>query len=152
MSPHAPPALSALRHLSTASLVAEWSRLFGGPPSLSTCREFLLYTLAWQRQAAQHGGLSLAAQRQLQAVIKANPSSRAQRKPRLAVGTTLCKTWQGQPYTVTVSAEGYQFQGQTYPSLSEIARLITGTRWNGPAFFGLRRTTTAQVKAKERQV
>ena len=90
-------------------------------------------------------GLSLAAHRQLKATRYVRPAGLAGPKksaaPRLTPGTVLLKTWQGQRYTVTVAAEGYEFQGQTYASLSEIARRITGTRWNGPAFFGLRRRT-----------
>jgi hypothetical protein len=137
--------------MNTSALVAEWTRLFGSPPLLTSCREFLLYTLAWHLQAAQHGGLSLATQRQLKAIGKALHSSRSGQKAasaRLAPGTVLHKTWQGHTYMVTIGSEGYQFQGQTYASLSEIARRITGTRWNGPAFFGLRRPSAPQ-KQKE---
>jgi hypothetical protein len=54
----------------------------------------------------------------------------------------LLKTYQGIQYTVTVGEQGFVFEGTVYASLSEIARRITGTRWNGPAFFGLRRKTT----------
>ena len=149
MNPDDHPALSALRHMNISALVAEWTRLFGSPPFLTSCREFLLYTLAWHRQAEQHGGLSLAGQRQLKAIGKVLHSSRSGQKAtsvRLAPGTVLHKTWQGQRYTVTVGSDAYEFQGQTYASLSEIARLVTGTRWNGPAFFGLRRTSAPQKK------
>ena len=142
MNPDDHPALCALRQMNSSALVAEWTRLLGGPPPLTSCREFLLYTLAWHRQAEQHGGLSLATQRQLQAVMTEPPSGRVRRGgsvPRLPPGTELRKTWQGHTYTVTVGAKGYQFQGKPYASLSEIARLMTGTRWNGPAFFGLRK-------------
>ncbi|WNM63155.1 DUF2924 domain-containing protein [Candidatus Nitrospira neomarina] len=151
MNPQEPPGLSALRHMTTSTLVREWTQTFGGPPSLTTGREFLLYTLAWQRQAEQHGGLSLMTQRQLKATRTVGHAGRSGQKgaaPRPAPGTVLFKTWQGQRYTITVDATGYQFQGQPYASLSEIARRITGTRWNGPAFFGLRRTKP-QNESKE---
>ena len=147
MHPNEPLAFSALRHMTLSALVAAWTQTFGGPPSLTACREFLLYTLAWHRQAEQHGGLSLAAQRQLKAMrnaVHSGPPGPKPGSPHLAPGTVLCKTWQGQRYTVTVGADGYQFQEQTYASLSEIARRITGTRWNGPAFFGLRRPKPKQ--------
>jgi hypothetical protein len=152
MNPDDHPALSALRHMNRSALVAEWTRLFGGPPPLTSCREFLLYTLAWHRQAEQHGGLSLATQRQLQAVMMEPPAGRGRRGgsvPRLPPETELRKTWQGQIYTVTVSSDGYEFQGQTYASLSEIARLITGTRWNGPAFFGLRKPLSQKSRRQQ---
>lgn len=136
------PTLADLREMSTAALRAEWRRHVGTPPPCPTSREFLLYTLAWQRQADQHGGLSLAVQRQLK-VMRDLPRSRRTSpqttRPPVTPGTILHKTWKGQGYTVTVEAKGYRFQEQTYASLSEIARVITGTRWNGPAFFGLRR-------------
>jgi hypothetical protein len=56
MNPDDHPALSALRQMNRSALVAEWTRLLGGPPPLTSCREFLLYTLAWHRQAEKHGG------------------------------------------------------------------------------------------------
>jgi len=57
---------------------------------------------------------------------------------RFQSGTVLTKDWQGRRHTVMVQDRGFAYGGQTYQSLSEIARFITGTRWNGPAFFGLR--------------
>jgi hypothetical protein len=152
MNPDDYPALSALRHMNLSALVAEWTRLLGGPPPLTSCREFLLYTLAWHRQAEQHGGLSLATQRQLQVVRTEPPSGRVRRGgsvPRLPPGTELRKTWQGHTYTVTVGPDGFEFQGQTYASLSEIARLMTGTRWNGPAFFGLRKPPSQKSRRQQ---
>src|SRR4029453_16000746 len=58
---------------------------------------------------------------------------------RLRAGTTLERTWRGETHVVSVLASRFAYRGQRYRSLSQIARLITGTRWNGPAFFGLRR-------------
>jgi hypothetical protein len=138
--------------MNISALVAEWTRLFGGPPPLTSCREFLLYTLAWHQQAEQYGGLSLATQRQLQAMRMEPPSPRGRRggsDPRLPPGTELRKTWQGQTYTVIVGSDGFEFQGQTYASLSEIARRITGTRWNGPAFFGLRKPPSKKNRRQQ---
>ena len=57
---------------------------------------------------------------------------------RPITGTRLIREWQGVEHTATVLADGYEYQGRPYRSLSAIARAITGTRWNGPAFFGLR--------------
>ena len=58
---------------------------------------------------------------------------------RPIVGTRLIREWKGVEHAVTVLADGYEYQGRRYKSLSAIARAITGTRWNGPAFFGLAR-------------
>jgi hypothetical protein len=57
---------------------------------------------------------------------------------RIKAGAVLVRTWQGKAYQVSVLDEGFSFEGRTYPSLSVVAREITGTRWNGPRFFGLR--------------
>lgn len=62
------------------------------------------------------------------------------RKP----GTLLVREWQGAMHSVIVLEEGFAWNGQTYPSLSEVARAITGTKWNGPRFFGLRDKPGAQ--------
>jgi len=66
----------------------------------------------------------------------------------LRLGTALIKQWRGAQHVVTVLADGFQHQGKVYASLSQLAREITGTRWNGPAFFGLRKGhgRTAEVR------
>jgi len=68
----------------------------------------------------------------------AAPSERRRQASRPVVGTRIVRTWQGQRYEITVVAAGFEYEGRRYRSLSAIAREITGTRWNGPAFFGLR--------------
>ena len=65
------------------------------------------------------------------------PSARLSGSPR--PGTVLIKQWRGAQHVVMVLADGFQHQGTVYGSLSQVAREITGTRWNGPAFFGLRK-------------
>ncbi len=142
--------LMSLAKASTAALRARWRQVFGPSSPCPTSREFLLYTLAWQLQADQQGGLSSQVSRHLATVMnQARTKDRSRPVPssaRLPVGTVLLKTWQGQEYRVEVVKGGFAFQGQTYVSLSEIARVITGTRWNGPAFFGLRRPSSTQKK------
>lgn len=68
-------------------------------------------------------------------------SAAARLAPRLEGGARLLRTWRGRPHEVTVLEQGkaFEYRGTRYPSLSEIARLITGTRWSGPRFFGLAR-------------
>jgi hypothetical protein len=102
----------------------------------------LLLGLAWHLQAHQESGLTSSLTRQLKRLSKAS-GPKGQGKPltplaRFQVGTVITKDWQGRVYTVIVQNDGLAFDGQTYQSLSEVARRITGTRWNGPAFFGLR--------------
>ena len=71
-----------------------------------------------------------------------SPSSRRSSSPEqnLLVGTRLLREWQGIEHTVTVLDSGFEWEGRPYASLSSVARAITGTRWNGPLFFGLRTT------------
>ena len=87
--------------------------------------------IAWRIQAAAEGGLS--------AEVKARLRSKYMpRIPTPPAGTRLTREYRGVPYTAVVGEWGIEYAGRTYGSLSEVAREITGTRWNGPRFFGLR--------------
>ena len=79
---------------------------------------------------------------QLDGGDKNKRSTRADERP--LTGTRLIREWQGAEHVVTVMTDGYEWQGRPYASLSAIARAITGTRWNGPLFFGLRRAGDAR--------
>jgi hypothetical protein len=70
--------------------------------------------------------------------------------PGLKPGTRLVRQWRDQVHLVNVEADGYEYQGARYQSLSEIARLITGTRWSGPLFFGIK-IEQSSSKSKETQ-
>ncbi|EWS54643.1 MULTISPECIES: DUF2924 domain-containing protein [unclassified Methylibium] len=94
----------------------------------------LALALGWQLQMAERLGTS-APDRLLRSLRRsAGPSSST-----VAPGTRLLREWQGRTHQVTVLSSGYEWNGQTYRSLSAIARSITGTAWSGPLFFGLRR-------------
>jgi hypothetical protein len=127
---------------SRAELLDIWAQVVGKPPVHSASRELLVNTIAWHLQARQFGGLSPSVQRKLErlaAAIERGESIRpSTATDRLRPGTTLERTWRGETLVVSVASDGFTYCGQRYRSLSEIARLITGTRWNGPAFFGLR--------------
>lgn len=133
--------LNSLQTLSTKQVLELWKEAVGSPPPRSTSREFLVAMVAWHQQAKLYGGLSHQTQRALKGFQKGRAVKMGV-QPAMAtplpVGTVLLKTYQGTRYTVTVQAEGFVFEGTVYGNLSEIARRITGTRWNGPAFFGLR--------------
>jgi hypothetical protein len=136
--------LTTLQTLPTKQVLQLWEAMVGSPPRCATSREFLVAMVAWQWQARACGGLTHWTQQRLArsgASTSQPPSSSS-----LPIGTVLVKTYQGQSYTVTVQAEGFAFEGTVYASLSEIARRITGTRWNGPAFFGLRRPSSQPHK------
>ena len=127
-------ALQALRH-----------RLFGKPPNHSLRREVLIPILAYRLQEVTCGGINVSAVENAFVIYPWRPVQRAKHlllRPK--PGTRFVREWQGKLHEVAVLADGYEYNDRTYRSLSEIARYITGTRWSGPAFFGLHR------RAKER--
>ncbi len=134
--------LAALKTTSTADLKAQWRKLFDSEPPPYN-RRFLESRLAYRIQELAFGGLKPATAKKLEALGEQIDGRRSgKRKPRMDVkpiaGTRLVREWQGTVQTVTVLAEGYEWQGRPYQSLSAVARAITGTRWNGWIFFGLK--------------
>ena len=132
--------LNELAVLPPAALRAEWRRLYHAPaPGLSP--DLLVRGIAWRIQAKQHGGLSPGTERELEKlampVTSASPTS-APPATRLRPGTRLVRSWNGETYSVLVTDDGYCFNDRTYTSLSSIAKTITGTKWSGPRFFGLK--------------
>ena len=121
--------LATLDIMNRAALAERWEKVFSRPAP-SACRSPLLRrALAWQVQVASS---KLSWQRALRL-----PSTGAG-LTKLAPGTRLIREWQGRTYQVTVQANGFDYAGKAYRSLSAIARVITGTPWSGPSFFGLR--------------
>jgi Protein of unknown function (DUF2924) len=134
--------LTALKGLPTPDLKRRWRDLFETEPPPYN-RRFLESRLAYRIQELAYGGLKPETVARLDAladdVAGADPGNRHRMdKDRPIAGTRLFREWQGVEHCVTVSNEGYEYQGRPYKSLSAIARAITGTRWNGPLFFGLR--------------
>lgn len=131
MSPS--PNIAALEPLSLAELRQEWSKHFGQAPQLRSA-DILRMILAWRLQAKAYGGLDRATRRKLQRNGRVIAEGLD-----LGVGTKLKREWQGQVEEVLIERHGFSWKGELYPSLSAVATAITGTRWNGPRFFGLRR-------------
>lgn len=125
--------VEALLVMDLQGLRAEWRRLYGPPPKLRSV-DLLRRILAWRLQADRLGGID----RELRKALAAKPLRKA-KSPRLSNGARISREWQGRRYDVEQTADGFAYQGQTYGSLSEVARAITGVRWNGPRFFGLRK-------------
>jgi len=117
---------------SLAELRAIWQAHFGRPPKLRSA-ELLRLMLAWRLQAVAQGGLNRETWRKLARRGPVQPEGR-----ELGVGAILRRDWQGQSIEVVVEETGFLWRGQIWPSLSAIAREATGSRWNGPRFFGLR--------------
>lgn len=133
--------LAELQGLDTASLRSLWEDAYGRLPPKSLRRDLLLRALAYHAQEQAYGGLSKVARKQLARLADANSGGTVPPKPappRLKPGTRLLREWGGVVHQVTVLEEGFQHHGRRYASLSQIAREITGARWSGPRFFGLR--------------
>lgn len=135
--------LASLQAMDIIDLKSEWRRLFDtDPPTFN--RKTLEARLAYRIQELAFGGLSKDTRRRLkdlgERVDGGDPLIRHARVDnRPATGTQLIREWQGEDHVVTVTPNGYEWGGRPYKSLSAVARAITGTRWNGWVFFGLKR-------------
>jgi hypothetical protein len=134
--------LAALKGASAEILKARWRELFDTEPAAYN-RRFLESRLAYRIQELAYGGLSRDTLERLKAMAKQYASrDPAERKARPALrpvaGTKLVREWQGVEHCVTVRADDFEYLGRPYKSLSSIAREITGTKWNGWVFFGLK--------------
>ena len=147
--PAIPPAdvlgrLAALKTAATPDLKQQWRELFAAEPPPYN-RRFLESRLAYRIQELAYGGLKPETIKRLEAMGQqldgGNPVMRRIRTDDKPIaGTRLIREYQGVEQTVTVLNDGYEWQGRPYQSLSAIARAITGTRWNGWRFFGLKST------------
>ena len=138
--------IAHLRGLDREGLRARWRSLTGRAAPAHLPRTLLLRVLAYRIQAAALGDLDPASARLLDRLASEGRSSPKAHVPvpdRIGIrpGTVLVREWDGKPQRVTVLADGFAWNGTPYKSLSEVARAITGTRWNGPRFFGLREKT-----------
>lgn len=142
-----PARLAALKTMALPVLKAEWRTLFGAePPGYN--RRYLESRLAYRIQELAYGGLKHETRKRLEALgeqfADRNITRRRIRDDVMPIaGTRLLREWQGVEYIVTVMTEGYEWQGRPYRSLSAVARAITGTRWNGLVFFGLKSQRSA---------
>jgi hypothetical protein len=133
--------LADLPKLNRLSLCDLWKEYFKSDPPLHLRRQLMIRILAHRLQEQTLRSLSTASRgrlRQLARVFEPNSRSPIPGSPILKPGTRLVRQWRDQVYLVNVEAKGYEYQGARYQSLSEIARLITGTRWSGPLFFGVK--------------
>ena len=145
-------ALARLSELTIFELRGEWRRLHRTPPPTRLSRDLLTRGISYKLQERAYGGLSTAAARRLEQA--ADSLSRGSAKPAppisLRPGARLAREWRGVTHMVLIHADGIEWRGQRYRSLSLVARKITGARWSGPRFFGLRQrpldsTSTART-------
>jgi ABC-type branched-subunit amino acid transport system substrate-binding protein len=139
-----------LPDLSLAELRDRWKALFGNPAPLSLRRKFLARAVAYQMQVKAHGGPSNSTRRRLreiaEAVRRGNPDAAGVTR-QIRPGTQMIRQWRDETHIVTAIAGGFEWNGQTYKSLSAVAKEITGTNWNGYAFFGIKRASIANKNA-----
>ncbi|MFC1806319.1 DUF2924 domain-containing protein [Planctomycetota bacterium] len=148
--------VAQLSRLSAPELRRRYEELFGAPPGCRSNRQYLMRRIAWRLQEVAYGGLSekaeakleeltagldlLSTRRQRRQTERARPGAgtRRTRDRRLPMpGAVLSRDYQGRTLSVTVLGDGFEFDGRRYRSLSAIASEVTGTHWNGFAFFGL---------------
>ena len=133
--------IGALKSMPSAGLKARWRELFDTEPPPYN-RRFLESRLTYRIQELAYGGLKPETVERLAALaeqVGGKPARRARSaQDRPIAGTRLIRDWQRIEHSVTVRDDGYEYQGRPYKSLSAVARLITGTRWNGWVFFGLK--------------
>jgi hypothetical protein len=133
--------IAALEALSIDQLRSRWAEAYGRPPPACPHRQFLVRGLAHDLQENTLGGLAPALRRRLVGLagaIERHGQDPFLTAPRIKPGTRLIRQWRGAIHQVTVLENGFAYRGERYRSLSAIARAITGTRWSGPTFFGLR--------------
>ena len=124
-----------------AELRKRYRELFRAEPPKAFGPDLLRRSIAHTIQEKAYGRLPAPARRLLAQLVKsasAKPNGRLEMPRRIKPGSELVRTWRGKTYRVMVIAEGFAHAGKTYANLSEIASMITGTKWNGPRFFGLR--------------
>ncbi len=165
--------VAALAHMTTAELAARYAEVFG-EPTRSRNKAYLQKKVAWRIQELAEGGLSAHARARIDALAedapirrraprrtkpKAEPGDQlpeaptaaepTARDPRLpVVGATLTKTYKGTEHQVLMLDDAFEYQGARYTSLSKIAKVITGTTWNGFLFFGLTQRKPASKAAR----
>lgn len=136
--------LERLEKMNRQELKAFWENRFNCEAPNLRATDLLRRRIAWRLQEEQFGGLSTDTKRRLRELAKAYERDARHTpvaKPKTQTGTLLTREWKGRVHTVQVKPDGYVYNGQHHKGLSKIAREITGTRWSGPLFFGLRKPT-----------
>jgi hypothetical protein len=140
--------LDRLRELNPEELRAQWQTLFGAAPPPKLCSSLLAHAIAYRLQEKALGGLRPATVRLLERIAD-NAAVRRQASPtpekiRMSAGTVPIREGHGTKHQVTVLKDGFLYRAKRFRSLSRIARTITGSRWSGPLFFGLKSSRKEQ--------
>ena len=130
--------LDSIASLEGAALASAWEEVFPAPmPEVAP--SLLRRALAYERQERKFGGLPVVLRKQLEAAATNTTVAMPEPPLKLKPGTRLMREWNGTKYSVLVTADGFDFAGRTWSSLTMIARQITGAHQSGPRFFGLKR-------------
>ncbi len=138
--PIEPSDFDRLTQMTKDELLEEFRKLYQAAPPKYIYRPMLLRAVAHQWQVQAIGGVDRALERRLARLAQElrRHGAIAPERPAAKAGTRLLREWQGETHIVTVTQDGFRYRDQQFQSLTAIARLITGTAWSGPAFFGLR--------------
>ena len=145
--------LDRLPGMRIVDLRIRYRELFRAEPPRAFGPDLLRRSIAHRIQERAYGGLSREHQRLLDQLVKAaraKPNGRLELPRRIKPGSELVRTWNRRTYRIVVLKSGFAYEGRTYKSLSEIASEITGTNWNGPRFFGLRRSSSEAAEVATR--
>jgi hypothetical protein len=126
--------IARIATMSIGELRATWREVYGSEPPPAFSKDLLARALAYRLQEQAYGGLSAATTRLLRSLAK--PGAEPPR--RVKIGSVIVREHKGVLHEVMIVPGGFCWRGETYDSLSTIARKITGVSWNGPRFFGLR--------------
>ena len=147
--------LAAIVTMTYAELHLAWRRHYRAIPPKKMSRDILELGIAWKIQENKLGGLGAAVKRQIAELASTMEAKSDLAKPRaisLKPGARLLRAWEGVTHEVLVVEDGFLWAGRTWRSLSAIARAITGTRWSGPRFFGMKVTTDSNASAQKAEV
>ena len=133
--------LGSLPNLSRSDLLKLWCDSYGSDPPEKISDLLMRQAIAHRLQVQHLGDLNFSTRRALKRVLEESGAIRCSphsRSKRVTNGTVLVREWHGVTHQVTATEKGVLYRGKLFRSLSEVAREITGTRWSGPLFFGLR--------------
>jgi hypothetical protein len=136
--------IASLPGMSKQQLLAIWKENFGKDAPAHLRKQLMVPVLAYRIQEREYGGLSHAARQRLRELAESLESKSPQKQKVMTEdaaenGSRFVRSWHGEIHEVLVKPDGFEYRGQLYGSLSKIACEITGTRWSGPLFFGLRK-------------
>lgn len=146
--------IADLERMPLSKLREKWEALFNTRPPVTANSRQLIVRLAYRIQELVYGGLSAEARDRLEQLAESRMGANRKHMSRVTnrpiPGTRFVREWNGEQYEVTVLERGFEYRGRTYQSLTAVATAITGTKWNGPEFFGLRRQVATDNSANAR--